>query len=347
MKYIIVILFVIVFIPLITFAQEDNKKIHWGSMVQMHFSYAQSDSAISPYGFRLRRLDFRVWNQLTDFFDWSILVGFNYFKFQILEVDGNFTINEKVRFRVGQFAPPAMRSGAPVDHMFNVPNMTFIERAPITLYWSSRSGLYAYRTMGAQIHGEILDKKFYYAFMIGNPIGNNFFRASSIKTIQEHEFNGWSYWGRLEYKIKNNFVSGVFANTANYYQDSIMTDKYSYGAHVLFNGKRLNFMTEFVYGMVRTDYQQTVKYYGFFIEGAYRIGVWEPAFRFDLLNPNQNQFDAYQVNQYNNYTLGLNIYPHEKIKIQLNYIFKKENMSNHLDSYHNNLFYINFQYMLK
>lgn len=330
-------------------AQEvkEKPKINFGAMTQMHFSHTQTDSLENPFGFRIRRVDFRTWSAPTEKFNWSILIGFHDFKFQILEVDVNFKLNNYLDLRIGQFAPPAMRSGAPVDHLFKVPIMTFIERAPITLNWASHSALHAYRTFGVQLHGKLFNDKIYWAAMAGNPVGNNFFFASSKSTNHYNPENGVSLWSRLEYEISKDFVIGGFVNQSDTENDSSSIKRISYGGHILHRKNNLSFMAEFTQGENYIDDFKTRFYRGFFIDGGYRLKNIEPAFRFDIYEPFINSYDEYNVKQYLNYTLGLNYYFSKKIRVQLNYIFKTENMLNDLEQIKNDLFYINLQCLLK
>jgi hypothetical protein len=336
------------FISISVLPQDNLKKhkLNYGALAQFHFSYANSDSIENPYGFRIRRIDFKVWQTPTEKFDWSLLLGFGDFYFQILEVDVNFKLNNSLALRIGQFAPPAVRSAAPVDDLFKVPIMTFIERPPITLNWSSFSNLHAYRTLGIQLHGKVLKEKFYYAFMVGNPKGSNFFKASSKNVYHTNQKNGLSLWGRMEYEIGTNFVAGTFYNTGNSTSDTIRFKRNSYGTHILYRKNNISFMTEFIQGENYTDNLKTAYYRGYFIEGGYSIKSIEPAFRFDFYEPLINNYDDFFVRRYNNYTIGLNIFPAKKLKIQINYIFKTEVMKSDCNSIKNDLFYMNLQCLL-
>lgn len=336
------------FLTMETQSQEESedRSLHYGALTQFHFSCAASDSGKTLYGFRVRRIDFRVWQAPTRLFDWSILLGFGDFRFQILEVDANFRLNDFLKLRIGHFAPPAVRSAAPVDDLFKVPIMTFIERPQITLQWKDHCHLHAYRTTGVQIHGKILKEKLYFAFMAGNADGGQFFNTSTKNLFQSNKENGLSLWGRLEYTLSENFVTGLFYNTCNSNTDSSNLERSSFGGHILLRKNKISFMTEFIQGIKHVDDLKTLDYRGWFIEGAYRFGLAEPALRFDCYQPAISSSDDQHVKNYLNYTIGLNIYPAERIKIQVNYIIKNENMEKDFDTLKNDLFYINLQCLL-
>lgn len=321
-------------------------QVKCGALTQMHVSYAQSDSNENPYGFRLRRLDFKVWQAPNDKISWSLLMGFSDFKFQILELDFNYKFSKALKLRLGHFAPPAVRSAAPVDNLYKVPIMAFIERPPITILWSDFSNLHAYRTMGVQVHGNFIHEKVYYALMIGNPKGSQFFNASSKTPYNYNSENGLSYWSRIEYQIAPNFVAGCFYNIANSKQDSLTINRTSYGGHILHRINNTYFMFEYIQGENRYNQLKTAHYRGYFGEVSYRYKKIEPAIRFDQYEPNIRAADSFAVRKYNNYTIGLNIYPITKVKIQVNYIFKDEQMNAGIKPLKNNLAYINFQYLL-
>lgn len=325
--------------------EKQKHKLNYGILAQMHFSYAQNDSSENPYGFRLRRLDSRIWSAPTDYFNWSIIVGFDDFFFRILEADVNFIVSDGLKFRIGQFAPPAVRSGAPVDHLFKVPTMTFIERPPITLNWASNSALLAYRTFGVQAHGNFLNNKMYYAFMVGNPKGSSYFYASSKNTIHQNAYNGLAYWGRLEYKPVSDFVLGAFFGSSSNQADTLSNTNDSYGGHILYRKHNISFMAEVVSGSYSIN-SSTIKYNGGYIECGYLVKHFEPAIRVDYYVPNDKRPDPYNVKSYTNYTLGLNYHASEKIKIQVNYIFKNEQMLTGFNHINNNLCYINLQCFL-
>lgn len=325
-------------------ANQKKNKINYGAMSQMHFSYAQSDSNITPYGFRLRRLDVKFWQNTTEKINWGLLLGFGDFRFQILELDINYKIKDFAQIRVGQFAPPAARSGAPVDNLFKVPTMTFIERAPISQQWSSKMNLHAYRTFGLQLHGKVINNKLYYAFMVGNPKGSSFFNASSKNTIHVNDENGISLWGRIEYEFMESFVAGAFYNTAQSNDGFIDIIRESMGTHVLLRKKNWTIMTEYISGRQHDTIE--TKFNGYFFDLAYRINKFEPAIRFDYFTPYKNKHDSYFVNTYTNYTIGINYYATNKIRLQLNYIFKTEQLEPQYDQINNNLAYLNFQFLL-
>jgi hypothetical protein len=133
-------------------------------------------------------------------------------------------------------------------NLYKVPTMTFIERPAITLHWKNNAALLAYRTTGVQVHGHLFDKKFYYAFILGNPAGADFFNASGKNPVNYNEINGFSYWSRLEHTIAEKFVTGVFynlsTNTKHINTNGIMHS--SWGGHILFKREKLNFMAEYI-----------------------------------------------------------------------------------------------------
>jgi hypothetical protein len=64
---------------------------------------------------------------------------------------------------------------------------------------------------------------------------------------------------------------------------------------------------------------------GYFFEAAYRFGLLESSLRYNLYSPNHT-FDEFGVKSYKNHTIGLNIYPVNKVKLQFNYIYRAEEL---------------------
>lgn len=326
-------------------AQTFDAKIKHAALAHMHFSAAQSDSSYTPYGFRLRRLDFRVWEPSEDGFEWSCLLGFSDFKFKILEADIGYSFSPAFKLRLGQFIPPGARSAISMDFRYSATSMPFIERSMVTLNWVGHSRLNAYRTFGFLLHGKVKDDRLYYAIMFSTPDGSHFFYPSNRNVLHENSLNGYGLWGRVEYDIQKDFNIGGFYN-----KRSINTgeeEAYSYGAHMIYKKAGWKMMTEYISGSIDQSFQMSQDYNGVFVDLSKRWKALEPALRYDYYRPYKGRQDALGFEAYHNYTLGLNYYLSDKVRFQCNYLTKLEQRGELGNFTDNNIFYINVQLFLK
>ena len=66
---------------------------------------------------------------------------------------------------------------------------------------------------------------------------------------------------------------------------------------------------------------------------GYTIDRFEPVVRYDNYTPLEGK------EKFTDYTAGINFYPSDNVKFQVNYIFREESIS----PVANNIFYLNFQ----
>lgn len=325
-------------------ASSDERKIKYAALGHMHFSAAQSDSAYIPYGFRLRRLDIRVWEPHDEGLAWSCLVGFSDFKFKILEADIAYAFSPALKLRLGQFIPPGARSAISMDFRYSATTMPFVERSMVTLNWVGHARLNAYRTFGFLVHGAVMQERLHYALMFSSPDGAHFFYPSNRQVMQENTLNGYGLWGRLEYDIQEDFNVGGFYNTRSIHGGQ--EQAYSYGSHLIYRKEGWKVMTEYIAGRVQAPLQIDQHYRGAFIDLSKRWGAIEPALRYDVYSPYSGDVDPLGFECYHNYTFGVNYYISEMLRVQCNYLLKLEQKHAVANFTDNNIFYINLQLFL-
>lgn len=319
--------------------------IHYAGLGHIHLSAVQSDSAYTPYGFRLRRLDLRMWESRDVGLEWSVLVGFSDFKFKILEADIGYAISPGLKFRIGQFIPPGARSGISMDFRYSAVTMPFVERSMVTLNWVGHSRLNAYRTFGLLMHGDVLQERLYYALMFATPDGSHFFYPSNRQSTHDNTLNGYALWGRLEYDIQEDFNVGGFFNTRTI--NSGQEEAYSYGTHVMYSKDGLRLMSEYIAGQVTPFAGAKQTYHGAFAEVSKRWESLEPALRYDYYSPYNGSADPMGITSYHNFTTGINYYATDVIRVQCNYLTKLEKQETLGNYINNNIFYVNLQFFLK
>lgn len=357
-KFSILILLIPIFF---SFAKAQNDEsifqptLKFKGFTQMYFSYAQSvhPDLSSPYGFSIRRLRFKPYGQITEKIDWGFQLSYDRQVLKLLDVYINFKPSASFNIKVGQFAPPAAKSGALADELFSTTKMLLIQRAPITQNWLGNANLYAYRTVGVQLSGKILDKKLYYGVMFSNPKGNGLFTPATKHVIYNHPDNGYALWGRIEFKPVNGIGIGGFAHSGtetNMQTDNIgnieevATDRQSYGAHFFMKKSGFRILTEFIGGKIDIEDGDEMKYTGAFFDISYRLKDFAPALRYDFYTPNDGNPDVNHVKSYRNFTIGATYFINKKVKIQANYIVRDEDMEQGVDKIDNDLIFFQLQY---
>jgi hypothetical protein len=218
--------------------------------------------------------------------------------------------------------------------------LDFLERPMVTEMWSGLNGLSSFRAVGIQIHGDIMDDKLYYAFMVANPKTDSLFNPGIKSDNYSHSSNGVMFWGRLEAAPVKGLKLGTFLGSGKETDtDYVRT---TYGAHLFYIEKGINFKVEYIAGEYGLEKNET-KYNGYYAVLGYKTGKFEPIVRFDVFAPNDGNPDEAGVEKYNNFTVGLNYYYSKNIKLQANYLYRDETMATGFDKIKNNIFYICFQ----
>jgi hypothetical protein len=319
-------------------AGEKNADIKFGGLVQTWFSYSQGE-ADDPYGFGVKRLEFSPHGSITERIDWGFMVGWDNNEFRLFDAFLDLKIHDTFKLKVGRFSVPGAISGS----LSPSGALDLIERAAITMHWAGNSAIFGERSWGIQGYGDLLEDKLYYALMVANRgnLDDNF--TPSIKAAA-HDFpgRGLYLWSRLEAKPIEGLRIGAFYGTGEDKEPGL--ERVSYGAHLFYVKKCINFKAEYIAGENSGGGTGELKYSGAYLVLGYRIGKVEGVARYDFTTPNDNGADEFSVREYKNVSLGVNYNYNKRIRFQVNYVFKAEEMAAGLSELDNNIFYINIQY---
>jgi len=332
---------VLVFILVLGVFSYGAGEVNFRGLVQTWFSYAERDGGEdieSGYGFTLRRLRFIPHGNLGKNVKWGIMLGWDRQVASLFEAYLDFQISDSFKIKVGQFTAPGSMSSS----LSPTSKLDLIERAQITQKWAGNSGLYGYRAFGVQAYGDLMKGKLYYAVMLANPktLGGIFTPRVS-QSIYAVTNNGLGIWGRLEIKPTKCLRLGVFGGSSK--ENETEMERSSYGAHIFFVKKHLNFKTEYVAGEHGIPGAQK-SYNGFYALLGYKQNKIEPVLRYDFFEPENGVADQFGVEKYTNFTFGINYFYSKRIKFQINYVIRDESMALDLEKLKNNLFYIHLQY---
>lgn len=349
MKKIFTLLFLMVSIT--AFSQEEEKfkpTMKFKGFTQMFFSATDYPDE-PPYGFSLRRLRIVPHGNLTKNITYLIQFAFDKQAASIKDARVNFKIADQFQVMAGQFAAPGARSGALVDSRWSTTKMNLIQRSMVTQNFGTYMKQNAYRDVGVQFHGFLLDKKLYYATMLANPSGKDLYSPSVKSPEYSHSPNGLKSWTRLEvYPVPEMGIGGFVG--INNYTDTIDNLDNAFGAHVLYR-KNLRLFSEFVYGenTAVSDYLTDFKYMGYYFELGYVFDKIMPIVGIDRYHPVIDGSDKFNVENYTNLTIGVNYYFSKNVKGMANYIarFEKMDEASGADDLINNLFVFGVQIYYK
>jgi phosphate-selective porin len=314
-------------------------EIMFKGLVQPWF-YSVEQNADDGYlfGFTLRRVRLKPYGSFSNSISWTLCFGWDSQVARLLDAYIDFRASEHLQFRIGQFTVPGSISSS----LTSSGKLDMLERPNITLKWGQNSGLSSYRSVGFQIHGELMQSKLCYAFMVANPKTYGIFTPKMTEAEFVNENNGIAFWGRIQADLKNGLTLGAFFGTGRESSNEIQRN--SYGVHLFYVKNRLNLKAEFISGRFQIEGQENI-YKGFYALAGYRINKFEPIIRFDLLIPNQGNVDDFGVEEYQDYTLGVNYFFHKNIKFQVNYAIRRESGADEFaGKLKNNIFYVNVQF---
>lgn len=333
------LVFVLVFLVMsVTSLSAKGEEIKFKGMVQTWFSYADQEADEgSGYGFTLRRVRLTPYGSLSKKIKWRLQAGWDKQSAKLIEVYLDFLLSKGFKIRVGQFTAPGTISST----LTSSAKLDLIERPMVTQQWNGINGLASYRGIGVQAHGDIMNEKLYYAFMIANPKTTSLFNPGVKSTAYSHDHNGVMLWGRLETKLTKGLRVGAFYGGGKETDTDYVRN--TYGAHFFYVQKGITFKVEYIAGEYGPEDLET-KYNGFYGVLGYRTGKWEPIVGYDAYTPNENGVDSAGVEKYNNISVGINYYHSKRIRFQANYVFRDEAMGTGLDKIKNNIFYICCQY---
>lgn len=313
-------------------------ELKFSGYAQAWFSYAQQDSEDNDagYGFTLRRVRFKPSGTFSKKIQWTLLFGWDKFSARLIDAYIDFNLSKELGFRVGHFKVPGVISG-----ILSSKELDLIERPQITQNLGSNSGLLQYRALGIQAQGKLADGKLYYAVMFGNANGSSIFTPSVKSADYTPQNYGTMAWARVETFFLKGLRIGAFYGGSKEVDTEIKRS--SYGAHLYYAEKGINFKAEYIAGKFGTEGAET-KYNGVYALLGFKINKLEPIVRYDIYTPNDGNPDGAGVEKYNNFTVGINYFHDKNIKFQVNYVFRDESMAGGLDKIKNNLFYICLQF---
>ena len=312
--------------------------IHFKGMVQTWFSVAENPLRDgSEYGFTFRRIRFKPYGSFSKNISWVIQAGWDRNSALLIDAYLDYTISETLKIRVGQFSPPGSISGT----LTSSAKLDFVERPMITQKWAGFNKLTSYRAMGIQVHGDLFGEKFYYAVMVANPNAAVSFTPRLKSSEYDNNISGAQLWARLEAGPVKGLRLGTFYGTTKMTDYSLR--KESYGGHLFFVNKTVNFKVEYIAGS-DSFFELKNKYNGMYALFGYKLKKLEPIFRFGYYRPDDLQSRKEGVEKFIDITIGINYFFKPNIKFQANSVFREEKMEAGMQELHNNLFYCCLQY---
>lgn len=335
------VLMLIFLVPAVSSVNLSGEAINFKAAVQTWFSYAQQEAQEgSGYGFTLRRVRLTPYGSFSKKIKWSLQMGWDRQSPKLIEVYLEYLHSKALNFKVGQFTPPGTISSTLTSSM----KLDFLERPMVSEVWSGINGLSSYRAVGVQVHGDIVNDKLYYAVMLANPRTTNLFNPGIGAAGYSRDNNGIMLWGRLEASLAKGLKLGAFFGGGKETELSADYKRTTYGAHLFYINKGINFKVEYIAGEYGLENNETV-YNGYYAVLGYKTGKFEPIVRFDSYTPNDGDPDAVGIEKYNNFTAGINYYVSKNIKLQANYVYRDEKVGIAIDNkLKNNIFYVCFQF---
>ena len=336
MKRLVLFFVVLFFIIGIT---SSGAELKFSGFVQAWFSYAQQDTGNNDdgYGFTLRRVRFKPYGTFSKKIEWTLQVGWDKFSAQLIDAYIDLNLSKELGFRVGHFTVP----GALSSTLTSSHKLDMLERPQITENWGSNSGLSQFRALGVQAQGKLADSKLYYAVMFANAKGSSIFTPSIKSADYTPQNYGYMAWARVETFFLKGLRIGAFYGDGKEIDTEIKRN--SYGAHLYYVDKGINFKAEYIAGKFGTGGIDT-KYNGMYALLGYKIKKVEPTVRYDIYTPDDGNSDGDGVEKYNNFTLGINYFYDENVKFQVNYVARNESMAGSLQKIKNDLFYVCLQF---
>ncbi len=322
-------IFIVTLILLFSVITLSAGNVYFKGLIQNWFSF--TDQAVddsSAYGFTNKRFRFIPYGTFGKNIKWGIHfyadrgAAVSFFDAYI-----DYKFSDQFSLKIGKFAAPGSISGA----LTSSGALDLIERAPISMIWGGGSALHGYRAFGVQAHGNLMDGKIHYAVMLANPTTTAYFTPSIKANSYVNDAKGMTVWSRLEAKpMKGLRLGGFFGSGTSTDSSSVEIKRSSYGAHLFYKKNAINFKLEYIGGD-----NGGIDYSGMYAIFGYKLGKkFESVVRYDFVTPKDSG------EKYTNFSLGINYFCSKRIKYQLNYVLRNEE----LVDVANNIFYINFQY---
>ncbi len=311
-----------------------NASVNFKGLIQNWFSISSQDfgdgTSDSIYGFANRRIRLAPYGSLGRKIRWGVQFAFDKFNTPtVLDAYIDYFISREAIIRFGKFAAPGSTSGA----LTSSGALDLIERSAITQLWGINSGLHAYRAIGAQLSGKFLEGKLYYALMISNALtaSNNWLPSGKTLTFANGH-NGLGFWGRIEASPIPGLKLGGFLGSGSEADPAIVESdikRSSYGGHLAYKKNNINFKFEYISGE-----RSEIKYSGMSVLAGYRLNQIEPIIGFETYTT------VDEGEKYTNFTAGLNYFHSKRVKLQVNYMMRSEELID-ID---NDIIYFNVQY---
>jgi len=303
-----------------------GQQLEFDGFIQNWISYSKQGS-----GFNIRRVMLKSYGKINPEVTWYAQYGWNQQKPALMDAALQYSPDKLLNIKVGRFSVPGTKFGG----LTSSSQLTFIERPMIVKKWNSFNGYTSYRSVGLQIGGKITN--FTYKTMISNNQAETLY-TPGIANPTYSEAETLRFIGRVEYKW------GVL-NAGAFYTSPTRKDPpvKSFGGDLIISKSPLKFKTGCIQGE-RKPNNAKITYSGLITELSWNFANLQPTIRYDIYNPVSEGDEAGEVDLYQNITFGLNYYPIENIKLQANYLLRREKMIGSLDEYDNNLLYFNIQY---
>ena len=302
------------------------EQINWGGFAQTWFSYNNNGQ-----GYNIRRVMLKASGNINSNFTWYTQYGWNQQNPGLMDAAIKYKYNNLLQLKAGRFGVPGTIFGA----LTSSSKLTFVERPMIVKKWNGFNGYTGFRSVGLQLSGQASNLK--YKGMVSNDQASKLYKPGITDTTYPDSDN-LKFTGRLEYGLEN-IEAGIFAS-APIVKDPVLN---SYGIDVAYDKQPLKLSTGYIQGE-REIKDVDITYSGFISHLSWQFDKFQPTFRYDLYNPSVAEHEDIDVDLHHNFTLGLNYYYSNNIKIQANYLLREEKMFEDSDKYDNNLFYINLQY---
>lgn len=337
-------------------AQNEEEKVtptfNWKGFTHIWASHVQQDNQDANYGFTIRYLRLKAYGVLTKDIKWTAQFSFDKGNPAILDVHLTYAPESYLKLRVGQFPVPGAKSGVFSSALWSTTKMKFNDRATVTQNWASNAGLSGYRSGGAMVFGDILDKKLHYYVMAAMPVSGsgNYLNASVKNPVYGSIENGLAMYSRIEFNPMKEIETGVnFHVGKGVTDDTNTTKRMSYTLYFLMRKGPISAMVEYIGGkneyLINDNSIGDLVYNGYLLELGYKMAEkYEPSIRYDYYKPNDGNADGYGYESYSNLTLGFNYYPMKSIAIMFNYVLRFEKAGSGFEEIDNNMAYLQLRY---
>jgi len=309
-----------------------KESLNFKGFVQTWFSYNSQGS-----GFNIRRVMLKSYGKINSNTSWYAQYGWNQQNPALMDAAIKYSYSDNLKIKAGRFTVPGTLFGGLTPSS----KLTFVERAMIVKKWNGFNGYTGFRSVGLQIGGKFNNLN--YKAMVSNNQADALYTPGITRKKYKNS-DPLRFIGRLAYGRKYT-RAGIFVNRSI----EVNPSEYSYGADLVVNKKPMKLRSGYIRGK-REQNSSQITYSGLISEISWKMNnSVQPTFRYDLYDPEKNNNDYSEVDLYHNFGLGLNYYLTNNIKVQANYLIRKEDRldSSVQSNFDNNLVYFNLQYKFK